>query len=62
MAEDFGAHDRIACPKCGGAMTVVRRSPDAERGAKYELQKLECGVCHHAATRVVDANGKPPAR
>jgi hypothetical protein len=53
---DFGAKDRIECPKCGSYMYVLRRMPN---GSHCERQTLECLKCGRAQLRTVDDDGQP---
>jgi transcription elongation factor Elf1 len=43
-------------------MGISRRTPDAEREKKYELQTFTCIKCNHAQTRIVDAQGEETAK
>jgi hypothetical protein len=56
----FGALDQIACPACGKAMGLARRSPDAAHGEAFELQTFCCRGCDREIQRSVDAQGRPP--
>lgn len=58
----FGSDDQPQCPKCGGRMSVSRRSPDPERGEAYEIQTISCSGCEHEFTRNVDRSGKTQQR
>ena len=54
----FGADDRPACARCGGAMHVSRRTIHPTRGEDFEYQTLTCAACGHTAERTVDRAGK----
>ncbi len=56
----YGADDRLQCPRCLGAMGLSRRTPDAERDKKYELQTFTCIKCDYAQTRIADKDGAAP--
>jgi hypothetical protein len=55
----FGADDTDVCEKCGGAMSVARRTPHPEYGTAYELQTLGCLACPHTILRSADESGNP---
>jgi transposase-like protein len=59
VGTSFGAADRLPCPACTGAMTVIRRTPAANM-PEFELQTFSCHQCGNEFSRTVDENGKPP--
>ena len=57
----YGADDLPKCPACGGAMSLIRRTPDSEHGAGWERQTFVCRECRHEIERSVDSTGNPRA-
>ena len=60
MGNQFGAHDKVECPRCHGTMSVVRRTPHATLGARYERQTVECAICKFSEERTVDGGANDP--
>ena len=56
---DFGVKDHPACPKCGKAMVLVRRTPHPEYGSAFERQTFTCFACDREIERSADAYGNP---
>ena len=60
MAENFGADDRVKCPKCMGTMRVVRRTPHPDLGGDAPLALLTKGSAKDLADYVRGAlSGQP---
>ena len=57
MVKPFGADDEVKCPKCGGAMYLVRRAPHSARPG-HERQTIECAQCRYSTLRTVDEAGR----
>jgi hypothetical protein len=53
----FGAGDRPSCQKCGGATSLIRRTPAVD-AFQFEQQTFACRDCGHRALRVVDEKGQ----
>ena len=54
---NFGVNDQPACPKCGKALFLTRRTPHPEYGPAFERQTFTCLSCDHAIERSADAYG-----
>ncbi len=57
FSSTFGAADHPACPNCGEAMSVIRRSPSTAVPA-FEIQTLRCQNCACEISRTVDSAGR----
>jgi hypothetical protein len=57
-AADSGFADQIGCERCGGTMTIIRRTPHPESGPGHELQTLGCRECTELANRSIDEEGQ----
>ena len=50
----------IACEKCGGRATLIRRRPDAYSRGKLETRTYECVLCRHLTERTMAVDDEPP--
>ncbi len=62
MAKNYGADDKVPCPKCKMNMYVVKRTPYMMDGKRYEAQILVCGTCGNLSDRSVDEEGNPASQ
>jgi DNA-directed RNA polymerase subunit RPC12/RpoP len=54
---NFGKDDVLVCPRCGGRMTVSRRTPSPDFGPDFEHQTFHCAECSNEIGRDVDREG-----